>query len=116
MGSNWYFNPGTNAISFSPPLTAGETVEVRYLPSGSTTSYSLADMPDVATMVVSVNGSVWTSGWSYNGTTNSIQFAATLVKGELINVEYMPWSSLVDLVLSDVPDPATMSVMVSPLS
>jgi hypothetical protein len=63
-----------------------------------TTQFRLSTVPDVSTIVVTVNGSTVpqnaTNGWTYSSTNNSILFSGTAVPSAsaIINVQFTPVS------------------------
>jgi hypothetical protein len=111
--TGWHFDSTSNSVVFDVPLSGGEDLEITYLPAGSLLSFVLSDTPDSNSITVYVNGVEWTSDWAYDSTTNSVVFLVPMENGEAIDVEYVPAASATDYLLSDTPDPSTISVQVN---
>ncbi len=50
--------------------------------------FPLSELPDAGSIVVRVNGAVVTSGWSYDGATNSVVFATAPAPGAKVDIYY----------------------------
>jgi hypothetical protein len=110
--TGWHYDITTNSVVFDTSLSGGEDLEITFVLTGSLVSMTLADTPDPNSISVYVNGVEWTSGWTYDAATNSIEFDTPLMGGEDVDVEYVPSATAIDYVLTDVPDPSTVSVEV----
>ena len=50
--------------------------------------FPLSEMPDAGSITVRVNGSLETSGWTYDGATNSVVFSTAPAPGAKVEIHY----------------------------
>jgi hypothetical protein len=110
--TGWTYNSATNSVQFSNPLTPGAVVEVTYLRSAANSSYTLARIPVVNTVVVYVDGVQWTTDWYFDSSTNSVVFDVPLDPSAVVEVEYIAANDWVDYLLSGTAQASTIVVTV----
>jgi len=110
--SGWTYNSATNSVEFQVVISPGSTVEITYLRVTASSSYTLAKVPVVSTVVVYVDGVQWTSDWYFDSSTNSVVFEVPLDPLAVVEVEYIASNEWVDYLLSGSPQTSTIIVMV----
>jgi hypothetical protein len=110
--SGYHFDSALNAVVFDVDMQGGQIVEVDYQELGATTEYPLTTAPNPTTITVTVNGSVWASGWAYNSSTQEIDFSSALPDGASVSVSYYDAAAIMSYTLSATPDSATLAVSV----
>jgi hypothetical protein len=110
--SGWTYNSATNSIEFQKAPPAGATVEVTYLRATASSSYTLAKIPVVSTLIVYVDGLQWMTDWQFDAATNSIVFDVPLGPSSLVEVEYIAAKDWIDYLLSGSAQSGTIVVTV----
>lgn len=110
--TGWHYDSTTNSIVFDVEVAEGQTIEVTYAVSGGGGGYGLSKTPIESTVTVTVDGVQWTTGWTYNSTTNSVQFSNPLSPGAVVEVTYLRASANDSYMLARIPVVSTLVVYV----
>ena len=74
-------------------------------------AYPLAETRTTASIIVGVDGSIWTTDWHYDSGSNAVVFDG-VADGQTITITYWLDGALVDYILSKTPNLATLTVSV----
>jgi hypothetical protein len=84
----WSYDSASNSVGFSVDLTPGAVVDVIYIDSTAIGSFVLTATPDPVSIIVTVDGVQWTSGWAYDSASNELEFSQALDPGATVVADY----------------------------